>query len=160
MTGVVTAIAAGVTAVSTVMGVMEQKDANYQQRVAAAKEAEASQKRADIQNVRNIRQQLRERRLLEGQMQNVGAQIGATGSSALAGGVSSLGAQTASNISYVAQIAEQNTAIANAQLQGASVTSNAAVWGAVGSLAGTIFSGMDGFKRIGGALSKPTTPTS
>ena len=148
MTGVVTAIAAAVTATATVAGVMSQKEANYQQRVAASKQFEAQQKKADVQNVRDVRQQIRASRIAAGQMQNVGAQVGATGSSALAGGVSSIGSQSISNINYMAQIAQQNTAINAAQLESANVTSNAAVWGAVGSLAGTIFSNMDGFKTL------------
>jgi hypothetical protein len=156
MTGVVTAIAAAVTATATVAGVLEQKEANYQQRVAAGKQFEAQQKKADVQNVRDVRQQIRASRIATGQMQNVGAQVGATGGSALAGGVSSIGSQTVSNINYMAQIAQQNTAINAAQLEGASVTSNAAVWGAVGSLSGTIFSDMGGFKTLNKPYVKPT----
>jgi hypothetical protein len=146
MTGLVTA--AVVMAGATVAGVLEQKEAGYQQRVAASKQFEAQQKKADVQNVRDVRQQIRASRIATGQMQNVGAQVGATGGSALAGGVSSIGSQTVSNINYMAQIAQQNTAINAAQLEGAMVTSNAAVWGAVGSLAGTIFSDMGGFKAL------------
>ena len=146
MSGLITA--AVVTAGATVAGVMAQKEAGYQQRVAASKQFEAQEKKADIQNVREVRQQIRASRIAAGQMQNVGAQVGATGSSALAGGVSSIGSQTVSNINYMAQIAQQNTAINTAQLQGAMVTSDAAVWGAVGNLAGTIFTDLGGFKQM------------
>lgn len=153
MTGLVTA--AVVAATATTVGVMQQKEANYQQRVAASQQYEAQQKKADIQNVREVRQQIRASRIAAAQMQNVGAQVGASGSSALAGGVSSIGSQTVGNINYMAQVAQQNTAINTAQLQSAMVTSDAAVWGAVGSLAGTIFSDMGGFR----ALSKSVKTT-
>lgn len=131
-----------------VMSVMEQKEANYQRRYAAAQEYAAQQKRADIQNVRSQREQIRAAKIAQAQMQNVAAQTGGMGGSALSGGMSSIASQTSSNINYMSQIAEQNTAIATAQLQGASVTSNAEVWGAVGSIAGTIFGDLGGTKKL------------
>ena len=84
-------------------------------------------------------------------MANIAAQTGGMGSSALAGGLGSIGSQASSNLSYMSQIAEANTAIGGAQLEGARAQSagaakiavaqsNAAVWGAVGQLSGTIFS--------------------
>lgn len=133
-----------------VMSVMEQKEANYQRRAAAAQEYAAQQKRADIQNVRSQREQIRAAKIAQAQMQNVASQTGGMGGSALAGGLSSIASQTNSNINYTAQIAEQNTAIATAQLAGASVTSNAEVWGAIGNIAGTIFTGGGGMKKIMG----------
>lgn len=146
MTGVVTALV--VTAGATVMSAMEAKEANYQRRAAASREYEASQKRADIQNVRSQREQIRAAKIAQAQMMNVASQTGGMGGSALAGGMSSISSQSMSNINYTAQIAEQNTAIATAQLQGASVTSNAEVWGAIGQLSGTMFSDLGGFKKI------------
>jgi hypothetical protein len=89
------------------------------------------------------------------------------GSSALAGGLGSVGSQAAGNLSYMSEIAEANTAIGGAQLEGARASaagaakiaiaqSNAAAWGAVGQLSGTIFSGAGGFKS---AFKPSTTPT-
>lgn len=135
---------------SQVMSVMEQKEANYQRRVAAAREYEAQQKRADIQNIRSTREQIRAAKIAQAQMTNVASQTGGMGGSALAGGTSSISSQLAGSINYTAQIAEQNTAIAQAQLAGASVTSNAEVWGAIGNIAGTIFTGGGGMKKIMG----------
>jgi hypothetical protein len=135
---------------SQVMSVMEQKEANYQRRAAADREYQAQQKRADIQNVRSTREQIRAAKIAQAQMQNVAAQTGGMGGSALAGGMSSISSQAMGNINYTAQIAEQNTAIAQAQLAGASVTSNAEVWGAIGNIAGTIFTGGGGFKKVMG----------
>jgi len=133
---------------SQVMQVMEAKDANYQRRAAADREYQAQQKRADVQNVRSQRENIRAAKIAQAQMQNTAAQTGGMGGSALAGGLSSISSQMSSNINYTAQIAEQNTAIAQAQLAGASVTSDAEVWGAIGNIAGTIFSGGGGFKKI------------
>jgi len=133
---------------SQVMSVMEQKKANSQRRVAAQKEYDAAQKRADIQNVRSTRENIRAAKIAQAQMQNTAAQTGGMGGSALAGGMSSISSQVSSNINYTSQIAQQNTAIASAQLEGASVTSNAEVWGAIGNIAGTIFQGTGGFKKM------------
>lgn len=135
---------------SQVMSVMEQKEANYQRRAAAAQEYAAQQKRADIQNVRSTREQIRAAKIAQAQMTNVASQTGGMGGSALAGGTSSISSQLAGSINYTQQIAEQNTAIAQAQLAGASVTSNAEVWGAIGNIAGTIFTGGGGFKKVMG----------
>jgi len=146
MTGLVTA--AVITAGATVMNVLESKEANYQRRAAATREYQAQQKRADIQNVRSTREQIRAAKIAQAQMQNVASQTGGMGGSALAGGLSSISSQMSSNINYTAQIAEQNTAIATAQLQGASVTSNAEVWGAIGSISGTIFGDLGGTKKL------------
>ena len=135
---------------SQVMSVMEQKEANYQRRAAADREYQAQQKRADIQNIRTQRENIRAAKIAQAQMTNVAAQTGGMGGSALAGGTSSIASQAMGNVNYTAQIAEQNTAIAQAQLAGASVTSNAEVWGAIGNIAGTIFTGGGGFKKVMG----------
>jgi hypothetical protein len=86
-------------------------------------------------------------------MTNVAAQTGGMGSSALAGGTSSVGAQLSGNLSYMQDVAEQNTAISNAQIasagfegQAARARGRGAVYGAIGDLAGTIFSAGGGFK--------------
>jgi hypothetical protein len=107
---------------SQVMSVMEQKEANYQRRAAADREYQAQQKRADIQNIRTQRENIRAAKIAQAQMTNVAAQTGGMGGSALAGGTSSIASQAMGNVNYTAQIAEQNTAIAQAQLAGASVT--------------------------------------
>lgn len=119
------------SAVSTVAQMQAQSDA------AAAQEREfkASQRRADIQNVRAVRQRIRETRMAQAGMSNVAAQTGAIGGSAVQGGIASAGSQMAGNIGYMAQIAEQNTAIGQAQVDAASAMGDAAIWGAVGGAA-------------------------
>ena len=86
-------------------------------------------------------------------MRNIAAQTGGMGSSALAGGQASVGAQLAGNINYMAEIARENTAISQAQIasagfqgQAAAAAGRAAVFGAVGDISGTIFSTQRGFR--------------
>jgi len=134
---VFTAIVVGV---STLM----QIDAQQEARAASKREFEASQRRADIQNIRNVRQRIRETRLAQAGATNVAAQTGAIGGSGLAGGVASAGSQMAGDLSYMARVAQQNTAIGQAQVDQASAMADAAIWGAVGSLGqtyGKVFSG-------------------
>jgi hypothetical protein len=124
---------------------------------AAKEQAQAQQRRAEIQNVRNVRQQIREARLAEASMTNVAAQTGGMGGSGLAGGLGSVGSQLSGNLSYMADVAEQNTAISNAAISGAQAQSDAAMWGSIGKLSGTIFSGTTGVSpagAIGRALGK------
>jgi hypothetical protein len=153
------AITAGTVAtVATVKNIEETKKAGQaaassaqQQQVAAEKQYAAETKKAEVQNIRSVRQQIREQRITQAAMTNIAAQTGGMGSSALAGGLGSIGSQASSNLSYMSEIAEANTAIGAAQLEGARAQSagaakiaiaqsNAAVWGSIGQLSGTIFS--------------------
>jgi hypothetical protein len=103
---------------------------------AAEQQYRAEQRKSEIQNVRAVRQQIREARMAQASMTNVAAQTGGMGGSGLAGGTSSVGAQLAGNISYMSQIAEQNTAITNAAIAGAQAQSNATIFGSIGQAAG------------------------
>jgi hypothetical protein len=124
-------------------GARAQQAAAQQQQVAF----QADQRRAEVQNIRNVRSQIRAARLAAGSMTNIAAQTGGIGSSALAGGTASVGSQLSGNLSYMQDVARENTAIANAQIatagfqaQAARAAGRAAVYGAVGDVAGTIFS--------------------
>jgi hypothetical protein len=99
---------------------------------------QAEKKRADVQSVRSIREQVRASRLASGQMVNQGAQSGGMGGSALAGGLSSIASQQQGNIGFMSDIAEQNTAIGIAGLESATAQRNAAIWGVVGQAAATV----------------------
>jgi hypothetical protein len=92
---------------------------------------------------------------MQASMVNQAALSGGMGSSGLAGGVSSVGSQLAGNISFMSDIADENTAISAAIGQEATHMGKAQVYGQVGQLAGTIFSGMGGFK----SLTNPTAGT-
>jgi hypothetical protein len=141
---VLLAAAAGTTAYSA----YEQREAGKEQKRASERQFAASQRKAEIENVRSMREAVRRERLAKAQMENTGYQVGAAGGSALAGGVSSIAIQSASNINYMAQIAQQNTAMGEAQLAAAQASADAAMWGAVGQISGTIFSGMGGVKGV------------
>jgi hypothetical protein len=129
MCGVVTAVS--VAAVATVASIAQQRKAQK----ATERQYAAEQRKANAQNIRSIREQIRATRLAQGQMLNVGAQTGGMGGSGLAGGLGSLGSQQAGNINYMQDIAKENTAIAGAGLDAAKAQSNAAIWGQVGSTA-------------------------
>ena len=132
------------TAIVVGFSTLMQIDAQQEARAASKREFEASQKRADIQNIRNVRQRIRETRLAQAGATNVAAQTGAIGGSGLAGGVASAGSQMAGDLSYMARVAEQNTAIGQAQVDQASAMADAAIWGAVGNLGqtyGKVFGG-------------------
>lgn len=144
--GIETLIA--ITAVSTAASIYStQKAGRAQQR-----SFEAQQRKAEIENVRQARQAVRQAALQRSAMINQAANTGGMGGSALAGGTSSVQSQLGGNLNFMASIAEENTAITNASMDAARYSSNAAVFGQVGQLAGTIFSAKGGFKE----LFKPT----
>jgi hypothetical protein len=119
----------------------------------------AESKKAEIQNIRSVRQQVRQSRISQSSMLNVGAQTGGMGSSGLAGGVSSVGSQLGSNIDYMSQIAKQNTAIGgfalgyNTEMANASMAaSRQQLAGAQMGMATSIFGGMGGYEKVAKAF--------
>jgi hypothetical protein len=58
------------------------------------------------------------------------------GGSGLAGGTSSVSAQLAGNLSYMSDIADQNTAITNAAISATNFQTAATIFGTIGSVAG------------------------
>lgn len=133
-----------VSAAASVSQASEQRKAGK----AAQRQYEAEARKAEVQNIRAVRQQIREARLAQASMTNVAAQTGGMGSSALAGGVSSVGSQLSSNLNYMQQIARENTAIGAAAAEGAQAMSNAAVFGSIGKLSGTIFEARGGYAAL------------
>ncbi len=109
---------------------------------------EAQQRKAEIENVRQARQAVRQAALARSAMINQAANTGGIGGSALAGGVSSVQSQLGGNLNFMASIAEENTAITNASIDAAKASTDAAVFGQIGQLAGTIFSAKGGFKEL------------
>jgi hypothetical protein len=110
---------------------------SYQAGEAQQDQYAAEARKAEVQNIRSVRQQIREARMAQASMTNVAAQTGGMGSSALAGGTSSVGAQLAGNLSYMSDIATENTAITNAAASASQWQTTATIFGAVGSIAGT-----------------------
>jgi hypothetical protein len=154
--GIAGGIAAGAMVGSSIAGAQAaQQGARAQQAAAQQQQVafQADQRRAEVQNIRNVRSQIRSARLAAGSMTNIAAQTGGMGSSALAGGTASVGSQLSGNLSYMQDIARENTAISNAQIasagfqaQAARAAGRAAVYGAIGDVAGTIFSVQGGFR--------------
>lgn len=131
-------ISLGILAVGTALSIKSSRD----QQKAAEKQIRAERQKAEIQNIQKTRQAIRAARLAQGAMVNQAALAGGMGSSGLAGGTGSIGSQVSGQLNYMQQIAEQNTNIFSAQVQGAKAQSNAAIWGAVGDLGGTIWKDM------------------
>lgn len=117
------------------------------------KAAQAEQRRAEVQNIRNTRQAIREARLAQGSITAQGANAGTIGSTGVAGGLSSVGAQLGGNLNYLATIAEENTNIFNAQMKASQYSSNAQLFGQVASMAGGAFKGTTG-QTVGQAIGK------
>jgi hypothetical protein len=149
------AVTAAVAAVTTTVVSIDQsrKAAKAQERAAEQQQAafRADQRKAEVQNVRNVRQQIRAARMAQSSMTNVAAQTGGMGGSGIAGGTASVGSQMASSLGFMADIARENTAISNAQIasagfqgQAARASSNAAIFGQIGQLSGTIFADQGG----------------
>jgi hypothetical protein len=112
---------------------------------------EAESRKADIQNVRAVRSQIRTSRLAQGTMTNVGAQTGGMGGSGVAGGIASVGSQLGSNLSYMSQIATQNTAIGQAALGYSTEMANASIFSSKAQDAAALASvGSSAFSTFGG----------
>lgn len=103
------------------------RGATERARQQSANQFAAESKKADIQNVRSVRQQIRQTRLAQSSMLNVGAQTGGMGGSGLSGGMASAGSQLSGNLGYMSQIATQNTAIGQAALGYSSAMADASI---------------------------------
>lgn len=146
------------------IGFLNQQDARDEQRQANERMAaerrtqyENEQKRAEIQNVRQVRQQIRQQRLAAASIIGRGATTGTLSSSGVAGGVASTGSQLAGNMSYMSDIADVNTAqaassqrFASAELQAGQAAGDYQMWGAVGNMGGTIFDKAGGWGTVFG----------
>jgi hypothetical protein len=134
----VTGTLLAIQGVATAASISEQQKAGR----ATERAFQAEERRAEVQNVRNVRQQIRQARLTQGAMTNVAAQTGGMGSSGLAGGRASVGSQLAGNLGYMSDIATENTAISQATIASARASSSAAIFGQIGQISGTIFGQM------------------
>jgi len=157
----ITAIVAGATyAYGTYKSVEAQKEgqkATERAQQASQQQYAAEAKKAEIQNLRSVRQQIRGARIAQSTMQNIGAQAGGVGSSAMAGGIASIGSQLGSNLGYMSEIATANTAIGTAALNYSTAMGEASIagsrasqYGAIAGLGGTVFQAVGGIKTIQG----------
>jgi len=157
-------IALGVAAAGTAASIQQTREAGK----AAKRQYAAEKQKAEIENVRSVRQQVRQARLAQASMMNAAAIGGTMGSSGMLGGIGSVGSQMAGNVNYMSEIAEQNTAITSSQLAQTRAASNAAIFGSIGQMAGTIFSDMGGLtykpesalsKQAGAQVARGLRPT-
>jgi hypothetical protein len=147
---------------TTAAGTVQQYQAGRKQEKAMETQAAAqqeqfriSQQQAEIQNVRAVRQQLRQRYAAAAALTARGATTGTLGGSGIEGGLSSLGAQEAANLSYMSDVAgtqeamgAQAAIIGQAQSQYGMAAGQAAQGAVFANLGGTIFSQVGGFKTI------------
>lgn len=117
-----------------------QVDQSNRARRASAAMSAAEQRRADIENVYKTRQAVRQARLAQGSMINQAALTGGMGSSGLAGGVSSVASQLGGNLAFMDAVARENNVIIGTGNTVNKAQTNAAIWGQVGKMSGTIFS--------------------
>lgn len=127
-----------IAAVTTVAGVVGQ--ANAQNKAAAAQER---QQQLQVQMQR--RQAIRQAQLQRAQTLTSGYAAGASGSSALGGGVSSLGSQLGSQFGYSSQMSGISGNINMFNAQGAR-------FGALATLGGNIFSATGGMEQLGSTI--------
>jgi hypothetical protein len=147
------------------VGVSKMGDISKAQREGAAATGRAQEqarqqylaetRKAEIQNIRSVRQQIRQSRIAQSSMLNTGAQAGGMGGSGLSGGVSSVGSQLSSNLSYMSQIAAANTAIGgfalgyNTEMANASMAaSRQQLASSQLGLAASIFGGVGGYDKL------------
>jgi hypothetical protein len=150
-------IAAAAFVYGTYKNIEAQKEgqrATERAQAASQRQYAAESKKAEIQNIRSVRQQIRQSRVAQSSMLNVGAQTGGTGGSALAGGMSSVGSQLGSNLDYMSQIATANTAIGGAAMDYSTAMGDASIasskasqYAAVANLGGTVFGSVGGFGK-------------
>ena len=96
----------------------------------------AEQRRAEVQNVREVRSQVRSARLAQAAINNAGAISNTLGSSGVEGGIASIGSQLQGNLGYMSDIARENTTIFGSSLKAAQHTSNAAMYGQLMQIGG------------------------
>lgn len=124
------------------------------------KAAQAEQRKAEVVNIRNTRQAIREARLAQGSVVAQGANAGTLGSTGVEGAISSIGAQLDGNLNYLATIAEENTNIFNAQMKSAQYTTAGTIFGAVSSTVSQAYTGAYGQtpgQALGAAIKKKTS---
>lgn len=158
-------LAVGAAGAAAGLGVSKLGDISAAQRDVAAATGRAQEqarqqyaaetRKAEIQNIRSVRQQIRQSRIAQSSMLNVGAQTGGMGGSGLAGGLASVGSQLGGNLDYMSQIARQNTAIGGFALGYNTEMANASMAASRQQLASTqlglgmtIFGGLGGYDKI------------
>jgi len=149
----VQAVVAAVAAVATVAGTA----VSITQSQSAAKDAKKARalegQRQENQERRRRRQEIRRARIARAQTVNVGSQVGATGSSALAGGTGSVSSQLGSSLGFSDQQAGLARQISSLNQSSADKQSLANLGGSVAGLGLSAFNSADGFETLSEAFS-------
>jgi len=130
-----------VAAAGAAVGVQQQAAAAKDQRKAAKEQRKAAAQQA----ARERRQSIREGRLARGQALNVAGQVGAGESSGLAGGLSGISTQVASNIGFSQQQEAFGANIVKFQQRANKASSRAATAQGISSIGSSVFSAAGGF---------------
>lgn len=158
LTTIIAGIGLGISAIGAIGQMSAQsnaKDAAARQAAAQQEQARLEQQKADIANTRNLRTAVRQARIARGSVINQGANAGTSTSSGVVGGAGSVVSQNASNTSFFntnsalnSQITETQITQGQAAAEAGSAQGEAATFGALGSLGGTVFHEAGGFKTI------------
>ena len=130
-----TEIALGVTILSAVGGAYQ---ANKQAK-AQEKAQDAQSNIADIQRVDALRERIRRARVARAEVAQAGENQGVAGSSAVEGGMASIGSQLAQGAGLQNQIAQQADRASSANRAAGRAASIGSIFDAVGSVSGTLY---------------------
>ena len=130
------AIAGTILAASTVENIHQQKEAAKD----VNRQNKLEQRKADIAAARGRAETLRQSKVARAQVVAGGEAAGVGGSTGVAGGVASIGTQTASVLGFANQNQQINQAITSSRIHEASALSKANTASAIGGLASSVFS--------------------
>lgn len=141
-------VALVVGAIATVAGTGYSIYSGIQAREAEEDAAEIRDRQVALQNRQRRRAQIRESRIRRAQAANIASQTGASESSGIGGGLSSLASQTASNLGYTSQQGALSTLFSGAQQEMRNQQGNAALGQAVAGIGSTLFQFGGGFTGL------------
>lgn len=156
--------------IGSVVGQQQQQKAQDKQEKGQERMAQerrnqyaAEQQKAEIQNVRAIRQQIRQQRAAAGSIIAQGANAGTLGSTGVTGGVASTQSQMRSNLRYMSDIADTQSAYAAASMRYGDAAAafgqaqgDEARGAAFGNLGASVFNQFGGFQTIFGGNQGPS----
>ena len=146
-----------VGAVGTLAQIDAAQDAKKAQgRMAQAQRDQAAveARKADVMNVRTLRNAVRQARVARAAVINMGANAGTLGSSGVLGGTASIIAQRNANLGFFGQMDQLNDQVTETQVRQADASADlggaqaqSAIGGALGVVGGTIFNSTSSTKN-------------
>lgn len=137
----------------SIIGAAGSAATSYMASKEAKKQAKEEKKRQELEQRRERLKTIREGRIKRAQTLNTGAQIGATGSSGLSGGLSSTSSQVGTNLGYSTQVEGINDNIYKSSKRIASLQQLGSISSGIGSIGGAVFGNAG---AISNAFSSPT----